>query len=119
MKGDKMKESTRYLKMVQWSEEDACYIGTCPGLMLGGVHGDNEINVYVELCEAIEECIQIVQEDGDTLPEATAKHYSGQFNLDVGGELHKALSIAALQVNESLDYFCINKLKQYTHLHNG
>jgi predicted HicB family RNase H-like nuclease len=113
-----MKESDRYLKMVQWSEEDACYIGTCPGLMLGGVHGDNEIDVYVELCEAIEECIRIYQEDGDTLPEATAKPYSGQFNLDVGCELHKALSIAALQVNESLEYFCINKLKQYTHLHN-
>ena len=38
-----MKISDRYLKLVQWSTEDACYIGTCPGLILGGVHGDNEI----------------------------------------------------------------------------
>ena len=34
-----MKKRDRYLKMVEWSEEDRCYVGTCPGLMLGGVHG--------------------------------------------------------------------------------
>jgi predicted RNase H-like HicB family nuclease len=78
-----MKQSDRYLKIVQWSEQDACYIGTCPGLMLGGVHGDNEIEVYTELCEAVEECIQIYQQDGQPLPEPTAKPYSGQVNLNV------------------------------------
>ena len=30
-----MKKSDRYLKIVEWSEEDQCYVGTCPGLMLG------------------------------------------------------------------------------------
>ena len=34
-----MKLSDRYLKIVEWSEEDGCYVGRCPGLMLGGVHG--------------------------------------------------------------------------------
>ena len=41
-----MKTSDHYLKIVEWSEEDQCYVGSCPGLMLGGVHGDNEANVY-------------------------------------------------------------------------
>ena len=36
-----MKASDRYLKIVEWSDEDGCYVGTCPGLMLGGVHGDD------------------------------------------------------------------------------
>jgi predicted RNase H-like HicB family nuclease len=75
-----MKESDRYVKIVQWSEEDACYIGTCPKLMLGGVHGENEIEVYVELCEAVEEGIRIYQEDGEPLPEATTKFYSGSLS---------------------------------------
>lgn len=26
-----MKKSDRYLKIVEWSEEDQCYVGTCPG----------------------------------------------------------------------------------------
>ena len=37
-----MKAGDQYLKIVEWSEEDGCYVGTCPGLMLGGVHGDDE-----------------------------------------------------------------------------
>ena len=37
-----MKAGDRYLKIVEWSEEDQCYVGTCPGLMLGGIHGDDE-----------------------------------------------------------------------------
>jgi predicted RNase H-like HicB family nuclease len=54
-----MKPSDRYLKIVEWSEEDGCYVGTCPGLMLGGIHGDDEAAVYAELCEAVEEWIQV------------------------------------------------------------
>jgi len=107
-----MKESDRYLKIVQWSEEDNCYVGTCPGLMLGGVHGDNELEVYAELSQAVEECIQIYKEDGESLPEPTAKPYSGQFNLNVGEDLHRALTMTALQAGESLNHFCVNHLKQ-------
>jgi hypothetical protein len=47
-----MKKSDQYLKVVEWSEEDQCYVGTCPTLMLGGIHGDNEAKVYKDLCHA-------------------------------------------------------------------
>jgi hypothetical protein len=40
-----MRPSDRYLKIVEWSDEDQCYIGACPGLMLGGIHGDDETKV--------------------------------------------------------------------------
>ena len=39
-----MKLSDKYLKIVEWSEEDGCYLGHCPGLMVGGVHGHDETN---------------------------------------------------------------------------
>ena len=48
---------TEHAKIVQWSEEDQCFVGTCPELFLGGVHGADEIKVYRELCEAVEECL--------------------------------------------------------------
>jgi predicted RNase H-like HicB family nuclease len=67
-----MKASDRYLKIVEWSEEDQCYVGTCPGLMLGGIHGDDETEVYRELCQAVEEWIDVYRQDGEPLPEATA-----------------------------------------------
>jgi len=32
-----MKDSTRYVKIVEWSAEDECYVGSSPGLLYGGV----------------------------------------------------------------------------------
>ena len=34
--------STRYVKIVEWSEEDQAYAGSAPGLLLGGCHGSDE-----------------------------------------------------------------------------
>jgi predicted HicB family RNase H-like nuclease len=108
-----MKVSNQYLKIVEWSEEDQCYVGTCPGLMLGGIHGDDEANVYKELCRAVEEWIEIYQEDKEPLPESTAgKEYSGKFVVRVGRDLHKALAIDALRHGESLNSYCVNKLRE-------
>ena len=33
-----MTPSARYVKIVEWSEEDGCYVGSSPGLFLGGCH---------------------------------------------------------------------------------
>ena len=107
------KRSDAYLKVVEWSEEDQCYIGTSPGLMFGGVHGDSEKDVYNELCEVIEEWIDQSEKDSMSLPEPTAgKQYSGKFLLRVGEETHKVLSIRALQKGESLNTYCKNVLEK-------
>ncbi|MCP4750412.1 MAG: toxin-antitoxin system HicB family antitoxin [Proteobacteria bacterium] len=107
-----MKERDRYLKIVEWSEEDQCYVGTCPGLFLGGCHGDDETKVYKELCQLVDENIALYKADEKPLPSATSKkEYSGKFLLRTGKEFHKVLSIKALQANESLNGFCIKVLK--------
>ncbi|MCK4504420.1 MAG: toxin-antitoxin system HicB family antitoxin [Candidatus Aegiribacteria sp.] len=108
-----MKTSDKYLKIVEWSEEDQCYVGTCPGMMLGGIHGSNEIRVYRELCQAVDEWIRLYQEDGDPLPAATAgKNYSGKFVVRVGKELHKTLVVEALREGESLNSYCVHLLRE-------
>lgn len=58
-----MKKKALPPKLVEWSEEDQCYIGTCPGLMLGGVHGDNEAEVYKHLCRVSEEWFSICKKE--------------------------------------------------------
>ncbi len=30
-----MKDSARYIKIVEWSEEDQCYVGSSPGSIFG------------------------------------------------------------------------------------
>ena len=59
-----MKDRARYVKIVEWSEEDQCYVGSCPGLFLGGCHGDDERKVFAELCEIVEEVVALYREDG-------------------------------------------------------
>jgi len=107
-----MKASDRYLKVVEWSDEDHCYVGTCPGLMLGGVHGDDETSVYGELCQVVEEWIRIHGEDREPLPEPTAgRKYSGRFLLRAGKDLHQELAVQAMRLGESLNTYCVKALR--------
>ena len=108
-----MKKRDQYLKIVEWSEEDQCYIGRTPGLAFGGIHGDDETDVYIELCQVVDEWIQIHEEDGRASPPATAnKKYSGKFNLRVGEDLHERLNIESLKAGESLNSYCVRALRQ-------
>ena len=102
-----MKPSDRYLKIVEWSEEDRCYVGTCPGLIYGGVHGSNESEVYKELCQVVEEAVELYTTDKNPLPPATSnRDYSGRFVLRMDKELHKRLAIRAIRNGESLNSYC-------------
>jgi predicted RNase H-like HicB family nuclease len=67
-----MKDSDRYVKIVEWSKDDNCYIGSAPGLIYGGCHGDDEQHVFAELCEIVDEVIELMHADGKTLPPPTA-----------------------------------------------
>src|SRR5437867_6012140 len=63
-----MKDSARYVKIVEWSEEDQSYVGSSPGLIYGGCHGDDEKAVFDELCRIVEEAIELYKKDGKPLP---------------------------------------------------
>ena len=67
-----MKESARYAKIGEWSDEDQCYVGSAPGLILGGCHGSDERQVFEELCLAVEEAIALYRADGKPLPPPTS-----------------------------------------------
>ena len=106
-----MKPSDKYLKIVEWSVEDKCYVGTCPTFLRGGVHGNDEARVYAELCQAVEEAVDIYRKDKKPLPEPTNKTYSGKFVLRVGKELHQVIAVRSLQSGKSLNSYCQSLLK--------
>ena len=64
-----MSRGTKFVKLIEWSEEDGCYIGSCPELFFGGCHGDDEHEVFVELCRIVEETIELYKQDNKQLPE--------------------------------------------------
>jgi predicted RNase H-like HicB family nuclease len=59
-----MKQTARYAKIVEWSDEDQCFIGSCPGLFYGGCHGDDQQSVFAELCQLVEETVELYQREG-------------------------------------------------------
>jgi len=101
----------RYLKVVEWSDEDKCFVGRIPGLCYGGVHGDDETKVYRELCVVTEEWIEIMEEDGRPLPPPTAgKTYSGKFAVRIPPELRRRTALKALSRNQSLNEYVASAL---------
>jgi predicted HicB family RNase H-like nuclease len=103
-------EAAKYLKFVDWSEEDRCFVGRCPDLFIGGVHGKDEAKVYTELCHAAEEWIQLLDSDKQKLPEPSGKTASGNFVLRVDPALHRRLTVKARAAGESLNSFCAKAL---------
>ena len=67
-----MSPATKYVKIVEWSQEDQCFVGSCPGLFYGGCHGDDEKEVFAELCRIVEETVRMYEAEGKTLPPATS-----------------------------------------------
>ena len=62
-----MKKSDLYHKWVEWSEQDQVYIGKCPDLITG-IHGDDPVRLYSELCEIVEDVIQHFETEGRLFP---------------------------------------------------
>ena len=101
-------QAARYIKYVDWSEEDHCFIGRCPEVFMGAIHGTDEARVYAELCETVEEWIALLHADGVKIPEPLTgkREFSGKFVLRVEPALHKRLVAKALASGDSLNAFC-------------
>ena len=62
-----MRPVDQYHKWVEWSDEDQTYIGKCPDLITG-IHGDEPVRLYSELCDVVEDVINHFQREGRPLP---------------------------------------------------
>ena len=78
MKTSELKaKAARYMKIVEWSDEDVRFVGSAPPLIGPCCHGKDEAKVYAQLCRIVEEWVEILETDGQELPEPlTAKQFS-------------------------------------------
>jgi len=70
-----MTRRVKYIKIVEWSDEDGCFIGYCPNIIGPCCHGDDEIEVYRELCQIVDEWLEIAQKENRELPPPTTGRY--------------------------------------------
>jgi hypothetical protein len=66
-----MKASECYERIVDWSDEDRCFVGQCSGVVGPCCHGDDEAEVFAKLRDIVE-WLEILQSDVKLLPPATA-----------------------------------------------
>ena len=63
-----MKTADQYHKWIEWSDEDQTYVGRCPDL-ISGIHGNDPVRLYAELCEVVQDVINHFIQQGRPLPE--------------------------------------------------
>ena len=108
---DIKKIASRYLRVVEWSDEDGCFVGSAPPMIGQCCHGRDEAKVYAELCQIVEEWVAIWDKDGTPLPEPlNAKKFSGKFVLRLETALHRRLAAKAIAAGESLNSYCVKTL---------
>jgi predicted RNase H-like HicB family nuclease len=71
-------DAARYIKLVEWSDEDGAFVGQCPGIIGPCCHGPDEVEVYRELSRIVEEWIDLALRDGRPLPPPTAGRNAAQ-----------------------------------------
>ncbi len=66
-----MRACVHYVKIVECSEEAQCFVGSCPALLCGACHGDDEKAVFSELCQIVDETIALYKSSSKPLPPST------------------------------------------------
>jgi predicted RNase H-like HicB family nuclease len=67
-KSDIAKQATRYIKVVEWSDEDRCFIGSAPPLVGQCCHGNTDETVMKQLKVIVEDVIEMKLRQGDPFP---------------------------------------------------
>ncbi len=102
----------RYLKVIEWSDEDRCYIGSAPPIVGQACHGATETEVLKQLKVIVEQWVEQLLKEKHPLPSPTAgKRYSGKFIARVSPELHQKAALKAGAQGLSLNQYVAQALE--------
>ena len=98
--------SARCPRVIEWSEDDHCYVGSAPPLVGQCCHGASEAKVATQLAVIVADLVQDVIDGKMPEPENQAgKSYSGKFLIRITPAVHKKLALKAMARGESLNQF--------------
>ena len=94
----------RFLKIVEWSDEDRCYVGSAPPLIGQCCHGKTEAAVLAQLQAIVVEWAESLIADGKPLPPGSAnRKFSGKFDVRMSPEIHRKIALKAMAHGDSLN----------------
>ena len=100
-----------YSMHVFWSDEDQAYIAVSPEFDGLSAFGTTAERAAAELNDAIDAAIDVLREDGESLPAALAvSAHSGQFRLRLPRSLHARLAAEAEREGVSLNTLVVARL---------
>jgi predicted HicB family RNase H-like nuclease len=101
------------VKIVEWSPDDVCFVGSAPPLVGRCCHGDREEEVFAELSQIVEEWLAIHASDSKALPAAVStKRYSGKFQLRLTPDLHRLLALRAAMSRRSINDLAVEAIER-------
>jgi predicted HicB family RNase H-like nuclease len=102
-----------FVKIVEWSPEDGCYVGSTPPLVGRCCHGDNEADVFRQLCAIVEDWLEIHRREGRPLPTSlVGRRFSGKFQLRLGPDLHRLLALRAASADRSINDLAVEAIEK-------
>lgn len=103
--------SATYPRVIEWSAEDKCFVGSAPPLVGQCCHGNTTAEVAAQLDAIVADLVEDVIDGkmpAPALPEG--KTYSGKFVVRISPELHQRAALQAAARGESLNQFVAEAL---------
>jgi predicted RNase H-like HicB family nuclease len=105
--------SAQFPRLIEWSDEDGCYVGSAPPLVGQCCHGKTETHVVTQLAVIVDDLVQDVIDGKMPSPKGEAgKIYSGKFVVRIPVGLHKKIALKAQSRGESLNQYVAEVLTQ-------
>ena len=101
----------KFTYRITWSEDDAEYVGLCAEFPSLSWLAQSPEAALKGVCKLVNEVVVDMQNSGETIPEPLAtKHFSGKFMIRVPPEVHRLLTIQAVEAGVSLNRLASAKL---------
>lgn len=105
--------AARYPRLIEWSQEDKCYVGSAPPLVGHCCHGATEAEVAAQLAIIVADLSEDLLDGKREAPkELVAKKYSGKFVTRIDPGLHKKIALQAAARHRSLNDFVAEALEK-------
>jgi predicted HicB family RNase H-like nuclease len=105
--------SARFPRLIEWSDEDGCFVGSAPPLVGQCCHGRTEVDVATQLAAIVDDLVHDVLDGKMPAPKGEpGKVYSGKFVVRIPTALHKKIALKAQARGESLNQYVAEVLTQ-------